>query len=83
MRILTDVYFNRLPNFEINIAKTVISEHNRNFESMGTDQLHSLFNLDNSNTGFNSSAGTASSTLSNRNTKAFIEGMEELWDSQY
>jgi len=72
-----------LPNFEMNIAKTVISEHNRNFESMGTDQLLSLFNLDNSNTGFNSSAGTASSTLSNRNTKAFIEGMEELWDSQY
>lgn len=77
-----------LQKFKLNIANTVITQDNSSLQSMGTDQLLDLFNLD-----MNGPTGLGQSTIEGNGGKSkhgsqsmnsIIANLGDLWDeSQY
>lgn len=47
---LTNLYFDRLQRFKLNIASSVVTQQNSDLSSLGTDQILDLFNVSSSTT---------------------------------
>ncbi|PIK38155.1 hypothetical protein BSL78_25007 [Apostichopus japonicus] len=68
-----------LQKFKLNIANTVISQENSSLQSMGTDQLLDLFQINKDNDG-----GPTSKTEEQEkpsSVQSVLSGLDELWDS--
>ena len=78
------IFLGRLQKFKITIANTVISQDNASLQTMGTDQLLDLFELDDKKKGQSSTPIVSQSDNKKETTKSILEGLGELWDkSQY
>lgn len=72
-----------LQKFKIITANTVVSDENASMETMGTDQLFDLFNL-NDNNATTATTNSVESTSGNVSMKQALDGLPELWeDKQY
>lgn len=76
-----------LQKFKLLTANTVVSDENASMETMGTDQLLDLFNLNETNknsqrAGGSNSTAAAAATTGGTNVKQIIDNLPELWESQ-
>uniref|UniRef100_W4VRR5 Putative chromatin remodeling complex wstf-iswi small subunit n=1 Tax=Corethrella appendiculata TaxID=1370023 RepID=W4VRR5_9DIPT len=79
-----------LQKFKLLTANTIVSDENSSMETMGTDQLLDLFNLNMTENNLNGSTITATSDGNKRkdseskSVKTVLENLPELWDdNQY
>ena len=62
------------------IANTVISQDNASLQTMGTDQLLDLFELDDKKKGQSSAPSVSQSEDKKETAKSILEGLGDLWD---
>ncbi|XP_047459924.1 TATA-binding protein-associated factor 172 [Mugil cephalus] len=67
-----------LQKFKMSIANTIISQENTSLQSMGTDQLLTLFTLDKEG----EKGEQSQSTSGKASMKSVLDGLGELWDQQ-
>ncbi|XP_071815312.1 TATA-binding protein-associated factor 172-like [Apostichopus japonicus] len=68
-----------LQKFKLNIANTVISQENSSLQSMGTDQLLDLFQINKDNDG--GPTGKMEEPEKPSSVQSVLSGLDELWDS--
>jgi TATA-binding protein-associated factor len=73
-----------LQKFKLNIANSVINQQNSGLQSMGTDQILDLFNIDDGSSGETEANGRNKQNDTNRpaSLKAALEDLENLWDER-
>uniref|UniRef100_F6SWL4 TATA-binding protein-associated factor 172 n=1 Tax=Ciona intestinalis TaxID=7719 RepID=F6SWL4_CIOIN len=71
-----------LQEFKLNVANTIVGDDNRGIQSMGTNQVLDLFNVDQSTPKSHPHSNDA--TNPSKGLRAMMEGLGELWDqNQY